>query len=427
MKGSLKFHYLLLLISPFLAFLLALRNGFDKRYQRIILAFSFLYGYGVYPYSGDILDYQETFANVLQYNWSDFWYILTNKLDSSALETYAPNDVSRKPDIFALVLMFLSSRISDSPRLFWGLVSIVYTWFMLLFFNEAKRHFKLTRGSWIHFTLMFFLLIVIPKYVGVTGVRFWPALFLFMYYLLRYIRSDYSIKFIFYAALSTLIHYSFFVPVLLLLVFHFVPLKNIFSRFLVLVSVLFFVLSSTTGLFDVLQKAVEATDETTIGQSAESYANQDIYEQRVGKAKKSNWYVQVRASAHYYLFMIVFLLEIIGFVKLKETHYSKMMFPIVVVFLCLTLLTFNLGSVGRFKNIFILLILVRYIVIFPLNRRSLFFKSLGVVLVPIVALFFVVLMRSEFYYIESYLPVHNAISIFFIRADESLSEFIVGH
>jgi hypothetical protein len=427
MKGSLKYHYILFVISPFLAFLLALRRGFDKRYQRIILAFSFIYGYGVYLYSGDILGYQETYAAVNQYNWSDFWYIITHKLDPVALNAYPPNAVNRKPDVFALVLMFFSSRLSDSPRLFWGLVSMIYTWFMLLFLNEAKRHFKIERGSWIHFALVFFFIIVIPKYVGVTGVRFWPALYLFMYYLLRYTRSGYSIKFILFAALSTLVHYSFFVPVLLLSVFHFVPFKRIFSRFLVLASVLFFLLSSTTGIFNILQKAVEATDETTIGQSAESYADQDIYEQNAGKVRSTNWYVQVRASAHYYLFLIVFLLEIVGLLKLRETPFSELMLPVVILFFCLTLLTFNLGSIGRFKNIFMLLIILRYIIIFPLNRSSVFFKSLGVVLIPIVSLYFLVVMRAELYYVESYFPVHNAISFFFFRSDESLSEFIVGH
>lgn len=426
MRSNIKYHYFLFLIWPFLALVLALRKGFNKRYQGIILAFSFLYGYSVYLYSGDILGYEETFAVVVNYSWSDFWFLLTHKLDPVALSTYAPNGVNRKPDIFALVVSFLSSRLTDNPRLFWGIVSLVYTWFMLLFFNEVKKHFSIQK-SWIHYILVFFFIIVIPKYVGVTGVRFWLALFLFMYFLMKYVNTEYSFKYIFAASLACLIHYSLFVPTIFVLIFHFIPLKKYFTKILVVVSLLFFLLSSTTGIFNFLSKAVEATDETTVGQSMESYADEDIYKQRSTKRKSTNWYVQFRANAHYYLFFILFLGEVAGFFKLRETLFTERHLPMLVLFFCVALLTFNLGSIGRFKNIFLLLILTRYVVLYQYNMSNKFYKVLGYSLVPIVIIYFFVLMRAELYYIEPQLLVNNSIGLFLTRSTESLSEFIVGH
>lgn len=426
MNSSLKYHYILLLIWPFLALIVALRRGFNKRYQGVILAFSFLYGYSVYLYSGDILDYQETYAMVVNYSWSDFWFLLTHKLDPVALSTYAANGVNRKPDIFALVVSFMASRFSDSPRLFWGIVSVIHTWFMLLFFNEVKKHFSIQR-TWIHYILIFFLVIAIPYYVGVTGVRFWPALFLFMYYLMRYISSNHNLKYVLGISLTILIHYSFFVPVLLVLLSYFIPLKRITVKILVLASLLFFLLSSTTGIFNYLNEAVEITDETTVGQSMESYANEDLYEQRSNEAKSTNWYVQFRGVAHFYLFFILLLGELVGVFTLKETLFSKRHFPVLVLFFCLALLTFNLGSLGRFKNVFLLLILTRYVVLFQHNRNSYLYKILGWCLLPIVTIYFFVSLRSEFYYVEPQLLVSNIISLLLTRSTESLSEFLVGH
>lgn len=410
-----------------MAFILAMRRGFDKRYQGIILAFSFLYGYGVYLYSGDILGYQEVYATVVEYSWSDFWFILTHKLDPDVLKIYSQNAVTAKPDIFALITTFFCSRLSENPRLFWGVVSVVYTWTMLLFFNEVKKHFKVVKGSWVHYLLIVFLIMLIPKFVGMTGVRFWPALFLFMYFLFRYVNTGFRFTSVLGASLSILFHYSFFVPVLVLAIFHFVPFKSFASKALVLFSIGFFFISSTTSVFSYLTVAIEATDSTSVGQSMESYADQDIYEQRQQKSSSTNWYVRVRAFAHIYILLLAFLIEFFGFVKSNETEFSKKMMPILTIFFCVALITFNLGSVGRFKNIFLLLILARYVIIYPVNQTGNFFKILMIAMTPVILIYIIVTLRSEFYFIEPLLLINNSIGIFFVRTQENLSEFIVGH
>lgn len=420
-------YWILFIIWPFLAFALALRKGFNKSYQPIILAFSFLYGYGVYLYSGDILRYQETYSIVATYDWQDFWYLLSNKLDTKALELYPANSVNRKPDIFALCLSFLTSRISESPRLFWGLVSLIYTWFMLLFFNAVYKHLKIGIKKRWHYVIILFLIMIIPKYVGVTGIRFWPALFLFMYFFMIYIDNGKKIKFIAGAALSILFHYSFFVPVLFLIVSHFLPFKSISIKILVLSSLIFFFLSSTTTIFSYLSKAVDASDETVIGQSAEGYANQDLYTQRLEKKSQKNWYVLFRSESILYILLFATLFEFIGLAKLKETKFTQDMYPYLIVFFCLTLLTYYLGSIGRFKNVFYLLALSRYAIIFPTNHNNRFMKSLVILLAPTLLIYTVVTFRAELYYVEAMTPISNSITMFCVRSSESLSEFLVGH
>lgn len=426
MRSSIKLHYLLFLLWPFLACILALRRGFDERYQGILIAFSFLYGYTVFLYSGDILRYEEAYYLVAEYSWSDLWFIITNKLDPVALSAYKANTVNQKPDIFALITMFVTSRISETPRLFWGVVSMIYTWFMLLFFYEIKRHFDVQK-TWIHYLLIFFLIIVIPKYVGVTGVRFWPALFLFLFLLMRYVGSNYSFKYILATFLTVLIHYSFAALFGLIMLFHFVPVKRTISKILVVISMSVFTLTSTTSLLSFLSVVVEVSDDTTIGQSMESYSEEDVYEQRMNKVKNTNWYVQFRATAHYYFFFLIFLLDLLGFFKIKESVFSKGLLPVIVIFFCVALLTINLGSLGRFNYIFVMLVLTRYITLYQLNAGNYLYRILGVGLAPIVMIYFLVLMRSELYYVEPQLLVNNSLGLFMVRSPQSLSELLIGH
>ena len=176
-----------------------------------------------------------------------------------------------------------------------------------------------------------------------------------------------------------------------------------------------------------LDSTVAISQENSIGQNAKSYTSANALKKVERWNQSVNWYVKVRASAHYYLFFIILALDILGVFNLKETNFSSAMFPYLVLFYVVALVTFNLGSIGRFKGIFMFLVLVRYINLYSDNYRHWMYRILGMVLTPIVSLFLIVLMRAELYYAESYLPIHNVISIFLIRSSESMSEFIVGH
>lgn len=429
MKNSIKYYFFLFLIWPFLGFVLALKNGFNKDSQKIILAFAFIYGYSVYLYSGDILDYADSYKIIANYTWTDFWYILKVKLSQKDLIGYSPNPYIIKPDIFSFTLSFLCSRISESPRLFWGFVSLIYTWFMLLFFNEVKSSTKNIIKNYIHYTFILFLLLVIPKFVGVTGVRFWPALFLFMYFLMRYAKSK-SLKknfYLFCTGLAMLIHYTYFIPFIILIIIHFAPINKYVSKILIITSVGVFAISNNSTIFSVLESAMELSEDNQISENMESYTDQDKYNENQIKRSNTNWYVKFRANAHIYILLFMVFIEQIGVVKLKENELSSLLNPILIVFFCLTLITFELGSIGRFKNIFILLALTRYVVIYPFNVNSIFLKYSAIVLMPVLLIYTIVTFRTELYFVDPMLIVSNVFGTLLIRSSESLSEFIVGH
>ncbi|MGK7390764.1 MAG: hypothetical protein ACNS60_10440 [Candidatus Cyclobacteriaceae bacterium M2_1C_046] len=342
------------------------------------------------------------------------------------LTIYSENVVNRKPDIFAFVLQFLTSRFTDNPRLFWGVVSLIHVKLMLMFLNECHKHFIGNSWGRLHYVFIGFLVLVVPFYVGVTGVRFWPALFLYSYFLLKYINNR-NFKYIVGASLCVLIHYSFFIPVLFLLLLHILPFLRPAGKILMAISIFYFTISSTTTIFNQLNEGIKAINDTTISKNVEGYVDEEIYAEKQQKLSQRNWYVSLKTDAVFYILVFATLLEALGVFKLRETFFSNQLFSFILIFFCFTLITYNLGSLGRFMYIFFLLAFARYAIIYTINKDKLYIKALAYTLFPTLILYVLVSFRAGFYTVDPLLLINNSISLFFMESEESLSQFLVGH
>lgn len=414
------------LIWPFLGFVLAIRSGLSKFTIPVILFFSFLYGYSVYIQGGDIVHYRDSFDDVSQYSWSDYLFLVTHSLDANKNANFSPNVAIQKPDIFALTAQFVVSRFTDNPRWFWGLLSVFYTYLIILFTKKVFKHLPFKRRYWHELVFIVALLTVIPFYVGVTGVRFWPALFVFMIFIVKYLETG-SLKYILFSSLSVLIHYSFFFPVGLCVILALTNFNRGLVSSIVVVSMLIFLLSTTTGMFQFLQNWVTVFDDTSIEENIGGYVDEKIYQMRKDEASGRNWYVQLSADMVLYFFLVTAALDFFRISKLKETEMTKRIFALALIFFTLTLLSFNLGSIARFKNIFFLLMLFRYAILLNHDPVNGYLKGISYVLVPILTLFVLVSFRSGFYTVDPLLVIGNPITIFFAESSTSLSEFLVGH
>jgi hypothetical protein len=419
--------WLFFLIWPFGGFCFALKNVLNRNYHKIILAFSFLFGYSVYLYSGDIINYETSFHEVrTNYAWSDYFYLMTHVFSPDKLDHYIPNVVTRQPDVYAFSLQFFISRLTDNPRWFWAIVSVIYTAFFLTFITEIAKEVKWIDKNIAQKVFFIALLVVIPYYVGVTGVRFWTALFVFMIGAIRLVRNR-QIKHLLYASLSILIHYSFFLPVAILIIYRLVRLRRDVRYVLVFGCMMFFVVSSTTSLLGFIENSLTFFSETTIEERISGYSDEEQLVGKQEKAAKANWYVKTRAEALLYFLLIITSLEAFGIIKFRNNEFLASMEPLIILFLCITLLTINLGSIGRFKNIFYLLSLSRYIILIgmmPLNHTL---KLYSYILMPILLLWIIVTFRAGFYFTEPLLLVNNVFTTFVMHSEVSLSEFLVGH
>lgn len=419
--------YILFIIWPFMAFLYSARHIINKNYHIIILMFSFVYGYSVFVYNGDIVSYGESFEEVCKYDWSDYSYLMTNTYSQDRLTNFTVNTVNTQADFYALSLQFFVSRVTDNPRWFWAIASLVFTFFFLQFINECMSLDEVEgKKTFIQKVFLVALILTIPFYVGVTGIRFWTALFLFCTYALKFIKKNDWKAFVI-AFCSVFIHYTFIVPLCLLLINKFLLRSKLLSYALVIVSVLFFLISSTTSSLNFVRDLSSNFNETRLESLSDNYTNVDLYADTSEAIDSTNWYVKVEIVGFLYLLIGVFFLEYLGIIKLHRSKFIEDIEPFYVLIFCLSLLTYNLGSIGRFVNVFYLVSLLRLYLLSRLNPRNEFLKWIAYLAVPITIIHFLLSMRSGFYFVDPLLLIANPVVLFFVQSDVCLSELIVGH
>ena len=420
------YKWLLFLFWPFGVFLHSLKNIFDKKNQYFILAFSFLYGYSVFLFSGDILRYEQSFYEMINVNWNEYYYLITNRFLSSEVITQSGPYLATQPDYFALSLQFFVSRLTDNPRWFWAVVSLIYTFLTLHFFNIIYKETNWVKNSYSQRIFFIGLILIVPFFVGVTGVRFWPALFLFMAYAIKFSHKK-KIRYLIIAASSILIHFSFILPVLLLIISFFLPKSRFLYKIIAVLSLILMSTNSTSASLSFIANFSSNMEESALTERTESYTDTEGLEHRYKKVSDSNWYVRYSANFVLYFFIFLGVIDVFGLFKFKENEFLYNTFPLFFIFLVLTMLTKDLGSISRFKYILYLLVLSRYSILIGLQPFDFRLKGISYLFLPILILFVIVSFRSGFYTVDPLLLVNNSILTFFIHSDISLSQLLIGH
>ena len=414
------------LFVPFLMFLYAIKNFFNKNSQLLILAFSFLYGYSVFLESGDITRYEITFYEVASYTWDDYYYLVTNFLSVEREIYYDLNAAISKPDLYSLSLNYIISRFTENPRWFWAFVSVIYTALTINFINTIAAETNWIKNLFSQRVFFIGLVLIVPFYFGVSGVRFWPALFLYSTYALKYLYYK-DLKYLLIASLSILFHYTFLLPVLLLIITAILPKSRLFYKIIIILSLLIFSLSTVSTSLGAIKNATALFEETAIEESSNPYTNEDSLNERKEQGLQSNWYVRYKNISIFYFFLVLGLLDVLGIFRFEENDFLRATFPLLVAFLALTLLTYGLGSIARFRFIFYILILSRYVILAGFQPFDKKLKFMSLSFLPILTLYILVVFRAGFYTVDPLLLVNNSIFTFFMHSEISLSELLIGH
>ncbi|MFZ4057305.1 MAG: EpsG family protein [Ferruginibacter sp.] len=416
---------LLFCIWPFAAFGYASYHIRNPKWHFIWILFFALFGYCVFFSPGDILGYKESFYFVSRYTWGDFTFHLTHLISSDRLIRYEMNTVNSQPDFYAFSLQFIISRFTDNSRWFFAVVNLVFAYFFLQFIKEvlAETTWNKTLFQRVFFLLLF---LIVPFYVAVTGVRFWTALFIFMYYAIKHIRKN-DLYSLFFAATSIFVHYSFFIPVLLLLIYKLIVHKKVITWTLLIFSILFFALSSANSSLAIIQNVTAAFSETSLKDRTSSYTDSADLDMRKKMISEMNWYVKYRANAILYFLLLLFLLEYAGIIKWNKSPFLERLEPFYLILFCLTLITTNLGSLGRFMYLFYLVSFLRLTIIAGLNANTRTLKIVGYIAIPILVMHVFVIGRAGFYFVDPLMLISNPITMMLTRSNVSLSEFLVGH
>ena len=412
-------------LFPLFGFYNGIKYFFQYKYRYGLLFFAFWFGYSVFFYSGDILRYREDFQLLLNYSWSDYFHLLENLTnDRLKFANITINTYNSKPDVFALSLGFLVSRFTENPRWFFAIVSVIYVFFILKFLDEAV---KFTGKSKSKGWKLFFagLVLIVPFYVGVTGIRFWPALFVFAWMLLKFINTG-NIKYLFFTAFSIAFHYTFVFPVLIAFLGTFLKINRLVFKILIVTGIGFALLSSTTSSFDFVSNAITVFDTDSVTNATSGYLDEEQLEQHVVKAEATNWYVQWRGHLLNVFFILFFVFDFFNLNQWDMAKENPIFDRMYHFFFLISLFTFNLGSMGRFVYVFYLLILLRIIQLQTMDSFKKL-KTWNLLFVPILVLHIFVTFRAGFYYVDPLLLISPSIALLFVQSEISLSQFLIGH
>lgn len=215
-------------------------------------------------------------------------------------------------DLYKSFLMWLVSRFTDDYRIFYASTGLIFG-----FFYSRNIWFVLDRLSTrINLVLLLFILsfAFITPIFALQFIRFGTATQIFLYGTLLFLGKSKNSGF-WWAASSILVHFSFILPVTLLLLYKLIPKRlNVFFAFFII----------ATFILEVDLRAVREFLTNYLPEvfqpKVESYTNIRYAESVDNAFQATNWYIQYRAMLFRYLSYGLILLIYIKGKKLLEEH-----------------------------------------------------------------------------------------------------------
>ena len=199
----------LVAINPFAAFIVGLLNPRDQASRNLVWAFVIFYGAVFYIPEWSNSDSVRKLALLKMMYWSDF------TLDELMYLMFRGPGVYQDP--YQPVIMFLISRFTDQAWVLFGVFGILFgyvysrnIWFLI---DRVGNR----RSAAIVFLIIAFALDE-SFASGLNHIRFWTACHVFIFGVLHF-SDGRNHKYLFVSLLTPLIHFSFTLPCVLLLLF----------------------------------------------------------------------------------------------------------------------------------------------------------------------------------------------------------------
>lgn len=214
-------NFVLNLLWPFGYFISFIFNYNYQKLNGLILFFSF--------YALSINLVLESDAS----RYFDFFNYISSLNDQQIISEFTGGDHS---DFYLLTIAYISSIFTKSPSFFFTFLAIIYNY---LFISSIKIILKKVNFSniFLHKLLIFILLFYVPFFY-INGIRFYTAFFLFFYCSCKiFIDRDY--RFYLFYFFTPLIHFSFIIPSLFMVLSFFFKNNRLYFLGLLIFSIFF--------------------------------------------------------------------------------------------------------------------------------------------------------------------------------------------
>lgn len=279
--------YLILIffISPFLSLILALKHLKVKLIENIIWA--------NYTFLGFILVKTNSTTDVYRYS---YWFESFARMEYIEKLKFFENE--SKIDIFRTFSFHFISLFSTSSSVYFAFIGCVYGFFYSRIIGIILQNIH-NKMLWFDKLFIFTFIAILP-FTSVQFVRFSTATVVFIYFTLKYFLDGNSIKYLVLACIgSMIIHFSFALPAVALILFVFLP-KKLDIYFYAFAISSFFIIVEFSALKVLIENYIPSDLE-----SKKSYLNEDYAEAIVESVTIKNWYIQYGGEIIKYITLIL--------------------------------------------------------------------------------------------------------------------------
>lgn len=268
--------FMIFLFSPVIALILAFKHRYIKISKTIFILFCIFFGF-TFVFSTSTLDSSDSARYVSwlvemhqkELSWQNFLDIFYSGKDG-------------KLDVLQPLLTYIVALFTKNARFLFAIFAAVYGYFYaqniwLLFENITGKLSKVN----ILFIAVFILLIPIWN---INGFRFWTAAQIFLFGTLMFLVKSKK-SYLSVALLSALVHFSFLIPLLVLLLYMFIGNKTKFYFTLFIISL--FVSGLNT---DFVKSRLDSLPE--VFQQKEVYLNKGTRNYEIKAINNTNWYIK---------------------------------------------------------------------------------------------------------------------------------------
>jgi hypothetical protein len=370
---------LLFLLSPFIGLIQGFKHHREAWAKNSIWLFVIFYGFTMYrPVEMDANRYVEKLG---------FLYDAPLSWDSFLLNFYS--DDGSTVDIYQPLITYLMALFTKNGNLLFAVFGFVFGYFysrnIWLLFEVAKKR-RMDSTLWI----LIFTFASIVGYWELNGVRMWTAAHIFFYGTFLFIIQGKKKGFLI-AASSVLVHFSFVLPVSILIFYHFIKVPWKWLYFIFIAS--FFV--SELNVHVIGDFLGNVAPEFLVPK-VKGYTNDEYIETLSTDAPIANWYVRYYLKAvAWVIFIMTSSIYFSSLATVKSNKAFSKFFGFTLLFLSIGNLMSLIPSGGRYltiARIFAMALLFLFYVWYDNKyyRKYLSFLS------PLLVFFIIVSIRISF-------------------------------
>jgi hypothetical protein len=415
-------HWFLFILFPFFSVLTALKSFRASWAKNVVWAFVVFYGFtfaiGKESTDSDINRYVDELREMY-------------KKDFTLDEFVRFFSESGEADVGRTLIAVIVSRFSQSQQVLTAVYGFIFGFFftrnLWYIFDRLKGKMK-----WVTIIMLLVFFLVNPFW-NINGFRFNTAVHIFIYGLLPYLIENKK-KSLVFCFLSVLMHFSFLLPIAVLLIY--LAAGNRLTAYFI-----FFIISTFISNINIteLNKSLEENLPEVFLERSQKYRDEDrvnefrevreddtgVAASRVDDAVDQNWYVIYYNRALYAsVSLILIAMYAFGRRKLLGSGWLLNMYCFSLLIFGVANIMYSLPSGERFLMIAILTSVA--LIIFYLQNQvyETYINNTVLIVTPFLLLYAIVALRTGLYSISLTTILGNPILAIFTNYNLSLNDLI---